>query len=59
MIVAIYYFWPSNGGRPERAESDAEDESVSRLRTLNHLLAEGLIDREEYERKRMEVLETL
>ena len=58
-MVAIYYFVPFHRGRPEGPESDAEDESVSRLRTLNHLLAEGLIDREEYERKRLEVLETL
>jgi hypothetical protein len=59
LLVALYYFGPPYRTRSERSESDLEDESISRLRTLNQLLAEGLIDRDEYERKRLEVLERL
>lgn len=65
LLVAVYYFGPFDKGRSEpsgvdRAWQNApEGESVTRLRTLNQLLAEGLIDRDEYERKRLEVLERL
>ena len=53
-LVAVYYLAP----RADRAQAPS-DEAEAKLRTLNRLLAEGLIDRVEYERKRNEVLERL
>ena len=63
LLVALYYFMPVRADlrRDDSNEVEAEplDGPAARLRTLNKLVGEGLITYEEYERKRLEVLEKL
>ena len=63
LLVGLYYCLPRSTERvpdaDDEMETDPSDGSVVRLRTLNKLVGEGLITYEEYERKRLEVLERL
>ena len=64
LLVALYYFMPvrvdlRHDDSNEVEEAEPLDGPAARLRTLNKLVGEGLITYEEYERKRLEVLEKL